>query len=81
MTDKEFVLLYFPKAFAFRKGVKLEIRRPREREDGPALVKYILLSGIAYTEETAWGEAAARLRRTCEAAIHRNSNDGRTSSP
>jgi hypothetical protein len=61
MNEKD-VLKRSPTAFADRVGVlKYEIRRLRIRTDPPALVQYIVMSGVFSTAEAAWEDAKIKL--------------------
>lgn len=55
------VLAVFPFAYLYQERTTREIRRPREITDPSALVKYVSLSGIHWTGEAAWEDAAKRL--------------------
>lgn len=60
--DEKQVLAKFPTAFLHRVGVlKYEIRRPRTKADPPALVQYIVMSGVFSTPEAAWEDANTKL--------------------
>jgi hypothetical protein len=62
VTNKEKVLNYFPSAYLHWQKSRIDIRRPREQGDGPALVGYVILSGLHWTEEEAWHDAANRVQ-------------------
>lgn len=56
------VLKAFPKAYLHWGGaLKYEIRRPREKSDPQALVKYVVISGVFSTAEAAWEDAKRKL--------------------
>lgn len=61
MTDKDKVLERWPLAYIHTDRSKKEVRRPREGRDAPALVRYIFLSGVHWTNDDAWKDAAKRL--------------------
>jgi hypothetical protein len=43
------------------KDVLYEIRRPRTRTDPPALIQYVVMSGVFSTAEGAWEDAKIKL--------------------
>jgi hypothetical protein len=49
-----------PTAYVKVEGSLRIIARPRRKEDGPALVKYVLLSEPSYTSAGAWESALKR---------------------
>jgi hypothetical protein len=61
MDAKSLVLSQFPDAYIYRTKPNVDVRRPRTKDDPPALVHYVLLSGYHVTDQQAWDEAARRL--------------------
>ena len=61
LSPKQVVLKKYPHAYVEREGVKVHIRRPRTEDDLPALVGYVMMSSVWYTEEDAWREVAKGL--------------------
>jgi hypothetical protein len=60
--SKEAVTARFPKATTFRHGpLKYEIRRPRANDGPPALVGYVVMSGLCESEDAAWKDAARKM--------------------
>jgi len=62
MTNEELVKQTYPGAYLYIHGVHKEIRRPRYPSDPVAVVKYMLISNVCYTEQEAWDDAAKRIR-------------------
>jgi len=62
MTYQEKVFSKYPTAYLYWRRSRVEIRRPREQSDPPALVGYVFLIGIHWTDEEAWKDAASRLQ-------------------
>ncbi len=61
MNEKD-VIKICPTAFVHRVGVlKYEIRRPRTNADPPALVRYVVMSGVFSTTDAAWEDAKTKL--------------------
>lgn len=61
--SKTLVLAKFPDAYMVRLGpLKYEIRRPRTKGDPPALVNYVIVSGLVMeSEQAAWASAASGI--------------------
>jgi hypothetical protein len=62
MTYQEKVFSKYPTAYLYWRKSRVEIRRPRERTDPAALVGYVILSGVHWTDEEAWHDAANRVQ-------------------
>lgn len=62
MTYQEKVFSKYPKAYLYWRKSRVEIRRPREITDPAALVGYVILSGVYWTDEEAWKDAASRVQ-------------------
>ena len=62
MNYEKLVLEAEPTAYLKVEKTIRVIVRPRRKEDGPALVKYVLMSDAAYTTEGAWKSAWEKLQ-------------------
>ena len=72
--DQCLVKALFPDAYICKTKGHVDVRRPRTKDDPPALVGYVLMSGYHLTDMMAWDDAAARIINQADSAT-KNAGD------